>query len=66
METSEFYFIYSVINKFLIFAIPVLRFYKKPAVLGFEPKPKVKSWIDYFTNPRNHSTKLHMTSIMKI
>lgn len=46
METSEFYFIYSVINKFLIFAIPVLRFYKKPAVLGFEPKPKVKSWID--------------------
>lgn len=46
METSEFYFIYSVINKFLIFDIPVLRFYKKPVVPGFKPKRKVKSWID--------------------
>lgn len=46
METSEFYFIYSVINKFLIFDIPVLRFYNKPVVPGFEPKRKVKSWID--------------------
>lgn len=46
MEILEFYFIYLVINKFLIFVIFVLCFYKKLVVLGFEFKLKVKLWID--------------------
>lgn len=38
MEILEFYFIYLVINNFLIFDIFVLCFYKKLVVLGFEFK----------------------------